>query len=178
MGECGHVVTRPTLDPSHVLGPLDGKSQEREWAAQFLSPCALEHCLVTSMGQQQQPAMAAAAAASYGRCTASSGLLRRLQDRITGSGCSCPGEIGWQRRLEIVKAVMAHPVVSYLSSGREGSKQTVAFKKVCNTLNPSHLFHRQLRWEQVKFKDAEDKEEAISTQRSNGSSSGRMEEES
>ncbi len=55
--------------------------------------------------------------------------------------------------MEIVKAVMAHPMANYLSCG----KQTETFKKVCSTLNPTDKFQGQLRWEQVcyQFKEAD-----------------------
>jgi hypothetical protein len=70
-----------------------------------------------------------------------------------------PGNIGFQRRLEIVKAVLAHPMENFMKKG----KRTETFKKVCNALNPSDIFAGQLRWEQVqdKFKEGEDQAEAI-----------------
>jgi len=70
-----------------------------------------------------------------------------------------PGEVGFQRRIDIVKAVMGHPVAKYMARGQ----RTETFKKVCIVLNFSDNFQGQLKWEQVrdKFKEAEDQADAI-----------------
>ena len=102
----------------------------------------------TGASLESQPACGKAAA---GHCSA---------PRLSFKGN--PGDPGFQRKVDIVKSVMGHPIANYMSRG----KRTETFKKVCNALNVSDLFQGALKWEQVrdKFKEAEDEADAMLSQ--------------